>query len=76
MFFCLRKGIAERVLGIRSRFFGKVLCDHFFDLESDLKLACLQLALLGFENLSLSLHRILLQILLVGQNLGDISHKI
>ena len=76
MFFCLGESITEWVLGIRSRFFNEVLCRHFLDLDANLKLTGFQLALLGFEHLSLGLHCVLLKILLIGKDLGDISNKV
>ena len=76
VFFCLGESITEWVLGIRSRFFNEVLCRHFLDLDANLKLTGFQLALLGFEHLSLGLHCVLLKILLIGKDLGDISNKV
>jgi hypothetical protein len=76
VFASLGQGVAQGILGIGSRFFRKVFFGHFLDLDADLKLTGFQLALLGFEDLTLSLHGILLQILLVGKDLGDIRHEV
>ena len=76
VFASLGKGVPEGVLGIWSGFFREVLLRHFLDLDADLKLAGFQLALLGFEDLTLGLDGVLLQVLLVCKNLGDIRHQI
>ena len=76
MFACLRKGVPERVLGIWSGLFREVLSSHFLDLDANLKLTGFQLALLGFEDLALGLDGVLLQVLLVCKNLGDVRHEI
>ena len=70
------QGIAERVLGVGRGLFGKVLGDYFLDLDADLKFARLQLALLRFEDFPFSLHGILLQVFLVGEDLRDVLHEV
>ena len=53
-----------------------MLCHYLLNLDTDLKLPGLQLALLGFEDLTLGLRSVLLQVLLVCKNLGDIRYEI
>ena len=70
------KGVAQGILGIGSRFFGKMFFGHFLDLDSDFKLAPFQLALFRFEDLTLGLDGVLLQVFLVGQDLGDVLDEV
>ena len=70
------QGVAQGVLGIGSRFFGKMFFGHFLDLDSNFKLAPFQLALFRFEDLPLGLDGVLLQVFLVGQDLGDVLDEV
>ncbi len=76
---CLGEGITEWVLCIRSRFLDQMLRRHFLDLDAYLKLTGFQLTLFRLKDLSLGLHcldRVLLKILLIGKDLGDISYQV
>ena len=76
MFDRLVEGLPQRILFLGSGVCGEKVFDDLLNLQANLKFARFELALLGLEGLAFGLHRVLLQVLLIGEDLGELLDQI